>query len=547
MALFALTACNDGLDDLTGQYALNTYTMTQVKDQTTTKLGKGVKKIMVDLTNGNETLSLAFGSKEWTLPAASYSYAPSTDTDWSSAVGDGNFAAYLTDAGGNVKLNESNTSITVSQSSDGSYDLTLISPIEGRNNVKVTYSGPISFTIGEDDPEASGYTIAVKENSVTDANGTVYDGLTKYAIVVSDPSGTEVAEFDAVNKSGLSLDDLAGTYTVQGYPTESGLMDNGWVVYMPEYNFEMAGGTYFTDASGVKQYVTNGQINIKKQEGIDGSTLYSFSANDLATLTAKNVAGTGGSFSILFASYTQVSGTVLRDLSFTSSVLGQDMKYSVYLPASWDGTKTFPVLYLLHGADGSNNDWLNGGKIAEQVSAAVAAGTAPEMIVIMPNGTVDGKNLFYVDGYQGDAQYMTFFFNEFQPAVEAMYKAKGDRQNRMIGGLSMGGYGSLYYGALHPEMFSYVYACSPATYVDGTPNLYDLYATALYSGQTLPGITMEIGTSDFLYEYAGYFKAYLDQMGITNDYITREGSHDWTFWTACTPKIVTKAGEVFGK
>lgn len=163
-----------------------------------------------------------------------------------------------------------------------------------------------------------------------------------------------------------------------------------------------------------------------------------------------------------------------------------NMKYSVYLPESWDGT-----------------------------------------------------------GYQGDAQHMTYFFTEFLPTVEAMYKVKGDRQNRMIAGLSMGGYGSLYYGALHPEMFSYVYACSPATYIDGTPNLYDLYGAAVTNGTTLPGITIEIGTSDYLYEYANYFKQFLDGCGISNDYITREGAHDWSFGAACAPKIVSKAGSVF--
>lgn len=531
--LFVANACSDdAIDDLNGTYNIDRYNFTQIAQKETQKLHKGVKSLNMTLSDGEHSADISFGSKEWTLAAGTYSVVD--------AVAQGSEYSLMIDGSRVAKAGDLDVSII----GDTYIFNGLLTDASG-NKFKVDWRGPLSFVIGEDDPEASGYTVAIVENAVTDANGTVYDGLTKYAITVSDPTGTAVAEFDAVNKSGLSMEQLAGTYTIQGYPTEVGLMDNGWVVYYPEYYMEMAGGTYYTDNSGVKQYVTGGQITIKAQEGIDGQMLYSFSGSDLPSLTAQNVASTGGSFSILFASYVQKTGTVLKDQVLTSSVMGCDMKYSIYLPQSWDGTKTFPVLYLLHGADGSNNDWLTGGSIDTQVSAAIAAGTAPEMIIVMPNGTVDSKNLFYVNDYQGDAQYMTYFFDEFLPTIEAKYKVQSDRSHRMIGGLSMGGYGSLYYGVLHPDMFSYVYACSPATYIDGTPNLYDLYGAYYGNASALPGITIEIGTSDFLYEAANYFQQFLDGCGFQNEYITRDGQHDWIFWAACAPKIIAKAGEIF--
>lgn len=541
-AVLALSACvEDSVDELTGKYAATQFEGCTAKVRPTVKLKKGVKALNVALYKEGATVAgqtdsihLSFGSSEWILPENVYVTADEV------AVKNDLSAYYFAGSDSVALSGKLNVNIV-----DSDYFIKGLLTDANGGRYNVDYKGALEFVVGEDDPEASGYTIAIVENAVTDANGTVYDGLTKYAITVSDPEGTAVAEFDAVNTSGLSMQDLAGTYTIQGYPTEKGLMDNGWVVYYPDWGWEMAGGTYYTDNSGVKQYVTSGQITIKAQEGIDGTMLYSFSGSDLAALTAQNVASTGGSFSILFASYVEKTGTVLKDQVISSTVMGCDMKYSIYLPQSWDGTKTFPVLYLLHGADGSNNDWLTGASIDTQVSAAIAAGTAPEMIVVMPNGTVDGKNLFYCNDYQGDAQYMTFFFDEFLPAIEAMYKVQSDREHRMIGGLSMGGYGSLYYGALHPEMFSYVYACSPATYIDGTPNLYDLYGAYYGNASVLPGITIEIGTSDYLFEMAGYFKQFLDGCGFTNDYITRDGQHDWTFWAACAPKIVAKAGEIF--
>ena len=238
----------------------------------------------------------------------------------------------------------------------------------------------------------------------------------------------------------------------------------------------------------------------------------------------------------------KLSDKVLADCKLTSNVLGGKQLYSVYVPENWDGSKTYPVIYLLHGADGGNNDWVNGGRIHEQVKAAGA-----DVVVVMPNCTVGGKNLFYCNGYQGDAQYMTYFFNELLPEVEKKYNIGGSRERRMVAGLSMGGYGSLYYGALHPEMFCCVYACSPATSIPGTPNIMNLWYSCAQKGTTLPDTTIEIGSNDFLIASARSFHNFLVGKGIDHDYIERDGVHDWIFWQACAPKIVKKATEMLSR
>ena len=121
------------------------------------------------------------------------------------------------------------------------------------------------------------------------------------------------------------------------------------------------------------------------------------------------------------------SDTVLADCKLASKVLGGRQLYTVYVPEGWDDSKTYPVLYILHGAEGGNNDWFDGGKIHEQVREYGA-----DIVVVSPNCTVDGKNLFYCNGYQGSAQYMTYFFNEFLPEVEKEYNIGGSRDRRMV-------------------------------------------------------------------------------------------------------------------
>ena len=41
------------------------------------------------------------------------------------------------------------------------------------------------------------------------------------------------------------------------------------------------------------------------------------------------------------------------------------------------------------------------------------------------------------------------------------------------------------------------------------------------------------------------FSALLTQLGINHEHIERSGGHDWTFWSACTPKILRKVGALF--
>lgn len=531
IAGLCFTACdNDALDGMQGVYAdMQNYTSQEATVQPTTKLKKGVKALNVDIKDvKGTTIQVSFGSTEWILPAASYTVAETV----------ANKTCVVKVNGEAMKSGDIDVSLI-----EGKYYLNGLFANAAGQRVKLNYVGELAFVVGQDDPEASGYMMMIDEQPVTSydwATGqtTVIPGVTKYSVSVTSPEGATTLYLDLINASGNTATGIVGTYTVQGNAHDAWLCDNGWVV--PNNN--MAGGSYYVDASGVKQYITSGQIEVSTAMSSEGAALFNLVAKNLGTTTADGkTTSTTGSFSVKFASLMQATGTELRDQTIKSTVLGRTMKYSVYLPKGYDKSKEYPVLYMLHGANGNNNDWLNDGKINANASTAASDGTAPEMIVICPDC---GGDNFYCDNYKGnDIKYMTYFFTEFLPTVENLYAVKKDRASRAIGGLSMGGFGSLYYGLLHPEMFSYVYACSPATSIDGAPNLYDLLSKADVS--KLPGITIEIGTEDFLFQSAGSFKQALDANKVPNEYITRAGAHDWSFWAACTPKIMKKLGEVW--
>ena len=233
-------------------------------------------------------------------------------------------------------------------------------------------------------------------------------------------------------------------------------------------------------------------------------------------------------------------GTVLRNQTIHSDILRRDMLYSIYLPAGYTESKQYPVLYLLHGWGGDQNEWWKYDDLADDADATAANGEVPEMIIVTP----DGQTWRYVDNWNGNGlDYEQYFFEELMPYIETRYSIRRERQSRAIGGFSMGGYGALRYGVVHHQLFSYVYAMSSVIGESGLTDMGNIVTN--YQPSVLPGITLECGDRDYFTYDNREFSAQLTQLGIAHEHIERSGGHDWEFWSACTPKMLRKVGGLF--
>ena len=546
-------ACSeDALDGLSGKYDMERRVYKKIIEQSTDKLGKGVKQLNLKFADeaGNEW-DLRLGSKDWVLQNGVFKakLLEKLDEDDIKSEEDKVKPKEPLTAGLLYSIVEQDTiasgDVEVTLLGDTYYIDGLFMSKTGKQ-YSCDYKGSISFEIGEDDPGASGYTTVLTTSPVylLDTNNQpigIVPGVSQYSFAVSDPDGNGVAQFDLINKENMPLEALAGSYSVTG-KSEAGSMAQGNA--LPAEWGGWSWGSYFI-ANSAKQYIFGGTLNITIATGMEGETLFTFSGKGLNTtlgmdVNSAQVPGTAADVNYMFVTVLQSTGYEMRDQQMESAVMGRKMPFSVYLPKSYDGQKEYSVLYLLHGADGNHNDWMAQGMLNPYASAAEAAG-GKEMIIVCPNGSPDGQNIFYCDNYQGNnMKYMTYFFDEFIPYVESNFKVKAGRGTRAIAGLSMGGFGSLYYSFLHPEMFCYVYACSPATAIEGAPNLYEMLGT-----KDLPGITIEIGKGDFLFGSANSFKQALDGSGIANEYITRDDIHDRAFWKGCLPKLLKKVSDTF--
>ena len=241
-----------------------------------------------------------------------------------------------------------------------------------------------------------------------------------------------------------------------------------------------------------------------------------------------------------------ITGNVnlLTDRTISSTVLNQTMKYNIILPNDYylNTENYYPVLYLFHGMGGNNNDWADYGSAKQTVQDAIKNETIPPMIVVMP----DAFNTFYVDGYQNGLKYETYFWDEFLPYIEENYRINATRETRFIAGFSMGGFGASYYAFTYPDKFTYCYSMSGAVEGVGSPTTPSISSiiSAYDSFSELPDYMLDCGTSDpLVYESNQSVHDSLNSLGFNHEYIAREGTHDWVFWTKSLEMALERIGQ----
>ena len=148
----------------------------------------------------------------------------------------------------------------------------------------------------------------------------------------------------------------------------------------------------------------------------------------------------------------------ITNVEFQSSTLGRNWSYNVYLPTGYETSQLrYPVLYLLHGNDGHRNDWVVKGRIQATADALIASGDIPPAIIIMP----DAGTTWFVDLKE---KMETAFISDLIPQVQKRFRTLTGRDGRLVGGLSMGGYGALRFALKYPEKFQAAALLSPAIY-----------------------------------------------------------------------------------
>jgi enterochelin esterase-like enzyme len=264
------------------------------------------------------------------------------------------------------------------------------------------------------------------------------------------------------------------------------------------------------------------------------------------------------------------TGQVMDALSMPSKILKGDRKYAIYLPPDYETSRrSYPVLYLLHGAGDDQTGWVQFGEVLRIADNAIKDGTATPMIIVMPDANT-GQRGYYND-VKGEWRYEDFFFQELMPFVEKTYRIKAEKRYRAIAGLSMGGGGTFVYALRHPELFSSACPLSastgPLTVEEMRENLNRKNYSSLSDAeveayfkkysvlQLIDQVTEEhkkdvrwyidVGDDDFLYEGNALAHIALRKKEIPHEYRVRDGVHSWTYWREALPTVLSFVSDAF--
>ena len=143
------------------------------------------------------------------------------------------------------------------------------------------------------------------------------------------------------------------------------------------------------------------------------------------------------------------------EFHFLSKTLSQNVSCAVFLPENGpfgsDARPPYRQVIFLPGYSGDYTSIYTMLSIRRQAELKGLA-------VIIPNGC----NSFYIDHPERNASWSSFVSKEIPERCRQTFCLSDKREDTYIAGISMGGYGALYNGLVHRDVFSKVAALSPA-------------------------------------------------------------------------------------
>ena len=228
-----------------------------------------------------------------------------------------------------------------------------------------------------------------------------------------------------------------------------------------------------------------------------------------------------------------------------ASKMSAPVECTVVVPAEYTDPECqdtqYPVLYLLHGHGGDHKAWIS--KKPELPDVASQYG----VIIVCP----DGRNSWYWDSpVNAESQFETFIATDLVTFIDNHFRTIPEAGMRAITGLSMGGHGALWLAIRHSDVFGVAGSMSGGVNIIPFPEKWEMkkllgdYATnkEVWQKHTVINlvptlkkdqlkIIFDCGSEDFFYKVNCDLHEALLKAGIPHDFISRPGTHNWTYWT----------------
>jgi S-formylglutathione hydrolase FrmB len=253
---------------------------------------------------------------------------------------------------------------------------------------------------------------------------------------------------------------------------------------------------------------------------------------------------------------------ILRGSVF-SKVLEMETGVTVVIPNKFDIGQNYQVVYLLHGLCGNNDDWVNYSMLPVYANNYRAVFIMPEI-----------ARSFCADMKFGQ-RFFSYVSDELPTICKSVFNISAKREDTIIMGDSMGGYGALKCALSKPEQYGYCCAfSSPCLFLREdlerhaeTEQFEKIYGEQLLKdfqgifGHDLewsneheildlaknvnrqsvkPKIYCTCGTEDFLHELNERFSYEMQKLDFDFVYEEWSGSHDWYFFNEALKKALAR-------
>jgi putative tributyrin esterase len=204
------------------------------------------------------------------------------------------------------------------------------------------------------------------------------------------------------------------------------------------------------------------------------------------------------------------------------------------------------VLYLLHGLSDDASAW-------QRYTSIETYAADYGLVVVMPSA---GRS-FYTDQPNGQ-NYFSYLTEELPRYLEDVFGLKPKREDTLIAGNSMGGYGAFKAALLHPEMyaaaasFSGVLSLAVLNALPDDPRKAEFallfgdldklsggehdpamwLEKAAKDPEKLPRLFISTGTQEDIHLLSVMFNSACESAGVRVDYREEDAGHVWPFWDA---------------
>jgi enterochelin esterase-like enzyme len=252
----------------------------------------------------------------------------------------------------------------------------------------------------------------------------------------------------------------------------------------------------------------------------------------------------------------------VQSVWYPSPILKQKgRRMYVYTPPDYMSSNLrYPVLYLLHGGGGDEDQWINLGRTNVIMDNLIAAGKVKPMIVVMPNGNANqivaqgygygpiprpsgagrgagappappagappagGGRGMMAGPYEGS--YPHSLAEEIIPFIDKNYRSIPNKDNRAIAGLSMGGMHTVQATNNNPGLFGWIAVWSAGG--QDTPEFAAALTKLRDSG--VKHYYVGAGTTDFALSGSQTLFKIAQKVGLKTSWHETPGPHYYLIW-----------------